>query len=172
MSRVGSAAPELRRRTAWHAAEFFRRTRSEEILRWLPLRAETERQALEEYARACRPGADSEGRVIYCEGRYVGDVWCYAIRPRNARDPDGPDAMLSCCVFARELWGRGIAAAAVRQFLAEVLAPRGLRRVGAFTFAENTASVRLLTRCGFALRETLDEGGVRSYYFETRPDAE
>lgn len=51
--------------------------------------------------------------------------------------------------LAPEVWGRGLAAAAVRAFLAEAAAA-GLHTVEAHTWVGNAPSARVLERCGFA----------------------
>ena len=82
-----------------------------------------------------------------------------------------PQAMVSYCVFEQELWGRGIAGRALGLFLEEVRERFGLERVGAFTFAENTGSIRVLEKIGFRLMESFTEDGVESgYYLRTSSD--
>lgn len=94
------------------------------------------------------------------DGRYVGDVWVYAI-DCNAT----PNAMLSDCVFDQRVRGRGVATEAVRQFLMEACDRCSFSMVGAFTDAEKTASIRLPEKCGFVLEEAFSEDGVASRYY-------
>ena len=115
----------LGERTAETAAVYFKRTRSPAIQRFLPQKARTLEEALADFRKTREPGAESFGRTIRADGRYVGDVWCYCM------DPSGdPQAMVSYCVFETALWGHGIAARALGLFLEEIRERFGLARVG------------------------------------------
>lgn len=150
----------LRERTAETAAVYFARTRDPAIQRVLPQRAQTLEEFLADFRKTREPGADSFGRTIRADGQYVGDVWCYCM------DPAGdPQAMVSYCVFDQALWGRGIATEALRLFLEEIRERFGLERAGAFTFMENTGSIRVLEKNGFRLTEAFTEDGVESGYY-------
>lgn len=155
----------LGERTAETAAIFFQKSQAPVIRRTLPMKAKTLEEALADFQDTQKPGAKSFGRTIYVDGRYVGDVWCYGM------DPSGdPQAMVSYGIFAPELWGKGAATTALGLFLEEIRARFGLERIGAFTFARNTASVRVLEKNGFLLSESLLEDGVESgYYLRQRP---
>ena len=49
-------------------------------------------------------------------------------------DPGGdPQAMVSYCIFAPELWGQGAATTALGLFLEEIRARFGLERIGALS---------------------------------------
>lgn len=147
-------------RTAETAAVYFKRTRSPAIRKTLPQKAQTLEEALADFHKTQSPGANSFGRTIYAGGRYVGDVWCYCM------DPAGdPQAMVSYCVFEQALWGRGIASEALGLFLEEIRERFALERVGAFTFLENTGSIRVLEKNGFRLAESFTEDGVESGYY-------
>lgn len=150
----------LQDRTEETAAVYFRRVHTPAIQRTLPQKAETLEEALAEFRKSREPGAKSYGRTIWADGTYVGDVWCYCM------DPAGdPQAMVSYCVFEQELWGRGIAGKALGLFLKEVRERFGLERVGAFTFAANAASIRVLEKNGFRMEEDFVEDGVESRYY-------
>lgn len=150
----------LGERTAETAAVYFARTRDPAIRRALPQRARTLEEFLADFRKSQEPGADSFGRTVYAGGRYVGDVWCYCM------DPAGdPQAMVSYCVFERELWGRGAATEALRLFLEELRERFGLERIGAFAFASNIGSIRVLEKNGFHLAESFMEDGVESGYY-------
>ena len=150
----------LGERTAETAAVYFRRTRDPQIQKVLPQRVKTLEEALADYEKTLEPGAKSYGRTICAGGRYVGDVWCYAM------DRSGePQAMVSYCVFERELWGRGIASEALGLFLEEVRERFGFEKIGAFTYASNAGSIRVLEKNGFRLAERFLENGVESLYY-------
>lgn len=72
--------------------------------------------------------------------------------------------MVSYCIFDKDRWGQGIASRALEQFLADAGPRFGLKRVGAFVYADNPASVRVLEKNGFAIQETFEEEGRRSFY--------
>lgn len=153
----------LHPRTAETVAIYFERAQQPDIRRMLPQKAQTLEEALADYALTQQPGAKSYGRTIHADGRYVGDVWIYAIDPEET-----PNAMLSYCVFETEMWGRGVAVEAVRLFLAEVEDRYMLGSIGAFTYAENVASIRVLEKNGFALEEEFEEDGKLSRYYQRR----
>ena len=150
----------LGERTAETAAVYFKRTRSPAIRKFLPQKARTLEEALADFRKTREPGAESFGRTIRADGQYVGDVWCYCM------DRSGdPQAMVSYCVFEQALWGRGVASEALGLFLAELRERFGLERVGAFTFSENAASIRVLEKNGFHREESFTEDGVESGYY-------
>lgn len=151
----------LRERTAEHVKIYFRMTRDADIRRTLPQTAQTLDEALNAYRMSLAPGAASFGRTIYADGVYVGDIWCYCIGGQEC-----PDAMVSYCVFAKECWGRGIATCALRQFLLEITDRFRLRHIGAFTFADNSPSRRVLEANGFVCAESFSENGVASVYYQ------
>lgn len=147
-------------RTAETAAVYFERTRSPAIRKTLPQKAQTLEEFLADFRKTQEPGANSFGRTVYVDGQYVGDVWCYAMAPGG-----DPEAMVSYCVFDQSLWGRGVASRALGLFLEEVRERFGLTRVGAFAFAANAASLRVLEKNGFRRMESFTEDGVVSCYY-------
>lgn len=150
----------LGERTAETAAVYFERTRIPAIQRFLPQKAQTREEFLADFRKSGEPGSSSFGRTIYADGRYVGDVWCYGMNPSGS-----PQAMVSYCVFDQALWGRGAASAALGLFLEEIRERFGLEHTGAFTFADNTGSIRVLEKNGFRLTESFTEGGRASGYY-------
>ena len=151
----------LGERTAESAARSFERMNTPAIRATLPLRARTAEEAAEEFRASQLPGASSFGRTILADGRHVGDVWCYGIRPDSA-----PAAMVSYCVFEPSLRGRGAASQALGRFLPEVAGKYGLKTVGAFTFADNLPSLRVLEKNGFRLVEEFVEDGAASRCYQ------
>ncbi len=150
----------LHDRTAAHVKTYFQKTSNPQIDGMLPRSFFTLEDALAAFEKTKRPDADSFGRTIYADGKYVGDVWCYGI----AKGED-PEAMLSFCIFEPEYWGKGIMTEAVTQFLAEVFELYPISRIGAFCYESNTASARVLEKCGFALEERFSEDGTASRYY-------
>ena len=154
---------ELRERTETHVRIYFERTRDEEIQRLCPQKAKTAEEAVADFVETMKPGARSFGKTVYADGEYVGDVWLYCIH-----EEDGPDAMLSFCLFEKTLWGRGIMTQAARLFLEKSRVQFGLKTVGAFAYFENQGSARVLEKNGFALRERFHDDGREAGYYEKR----
>ncbi|MBQ8599730.1 MAG: GNAT family N-acetyltransferase [Oscillospiraceae bacterium] len=155
----------LAERTAAHVSIYWHKTQDAEIKALLPSAAQSEEQALELYHQSVQPGANSYGRVILADGQYVGDIWCYCIDEQKERS-----AMLSYCIFEKALWGKGIAAKAGSLFLREVFRRYDIDKMGAFTYASNRASIRVLEKLGFDFVEEWEEDGVLSRYFELKKE--
>lgn len=151
----------LGERTAETVAVYFTKARQQCIQSNLPQKAKTVEEALRDYQDTLLPGAVSYGKTIIVDHVYVGDVWCYCIDKAGT-----PNAMLSYCVFDRFCWNRGIATAAVSLFLTEVKERYGIHTIGAFTFSDNLASIRVLEKNGFFSVEEFYEGGRKSQYFQ------
>ena len=93
--------------------------------------------------------------------------WAIVCREENVpvgeigmRDADmrSERAELGYCL-ARRAWGRGFATEALRRVLDFLFGEVGFRRIEAAYAAENTASGRVLAKCGMR-----QEGLLRSYY--------
>ena len=151
----------LGQRTARTAAHSFDKMNTAAIRKTLPMKAKTAEEAVADFHASQNPGASNFGRTILADGRHVGDVWCYALHQE-----DEPDAMVSYCVFEPQLWGRGAASTALALFLPEIAEQYGLQTVGAFTFADNLPSIRVLEKNGFRLAEEFVEDGVPSRYYQ------
>lgn len=150
-------------RTAKTVAIYFEKAQHPIIRKTLPQKAQSVEEALADYSKTQQPGATSYGSTIYVDGRYVGDVWVYSIDMN-----DTPNAMLSYCIFETDMWDKGIATVGVQLFLKEVQMKFGLRTLGAFTYTENTASIRVLEKNGFSLEEEFTEKGIVSRYYQRR----
>lgn len=151
----------LRERTAETVAVYFEKANTLEIRKVLPQKATTLEEALADYRQTLLPGASSYGRTIYLGERYVGDVWCYCIDPREE-----PNAMVSYCVFEMDCWGKGVATEALALFMEEIWEKFQLKSLGAFTYASNVSSIRVLEKNGFRMMEEFAEDGVLSRYYQ------
>ncbi len=140
---------------------YFSRAQQPIIKALLPQKAQTVEEALRDYQATRLPDATSYGRTILVDGSYVGDVWCYSLKKQEE-----PNAMLSYCLFEPACWGKGIATRAVGMFLEDVRERYNLQTIGAFTFADHAASIRVLEKNGFCLLEEFTEDGRRSKYFQ------
>lgn len=151
---------ELRERREEHVRIYHEKTLDAEVRRFLPQKIKTLEETLKEYRASLLPGSTSYGRTIYADGEYVGDIWAYYLQRER------PNAMVSYCVFEKACWGKGLATEALRLLLEEIAGKFGVESVGAFTFLDNAASIRVLEKNGFAETERLDDNGVKSAYFE------
>jgi len=151
----------LQPRTRDHVRIYFERTQKEIIRRMIPSAAQSLEQALAMFERSEQPGATSFGRTVYLDSAYVGDVWCFGMDAQ-----DVPQAMLSYCLFEEACWGKGAATEAVRLFLEELQEHFGFTCIGAHTWADNTASCRVLEKCGFVLAEEGDDEGRAWRYYQ------
>jgi Acetyltransferases, including N-acetylases of ribosomal proteins len=151
----------LKPRTREHVITFWNKTQDEEIRRLFPFTTKSLEEALTLYEESLKEGASSYGRVIYFEGKYVGDIWCYGID-----ESDEKMAMMSIVIFEKELWGKGIGSEAAKAFVKEVFNKFNIEKMGAFTYSYNYGSIGLLQKAGFEKVETFVEDGVESAYFE------
>ena len=148
-------------RTAETVRAYFEKANQPEIKAVLPQKAQTVEEALADYAETLHPNANSYGRTIIANGNYIGDIWCYCIDINEE-----PNAMLSYCILEKAYWSQGIATATIAMFLKEVQARYALNTIGAFTFSDNLASIRVLEKNGFTELEEFSEDGRDSKYFQ------
>ena len=151
----------LGERTAETVRIYFEKANRPEIKKVLPQKAKTVEEALADYEKTRLPGATSFGQTILADGRYVGDVWCYCIDME-----DEPNCMVSFCVFELESWSKGIATAALKLFIEAIRVKYGVKTIGAFTYANNLASISVLEKNGFSVMEEFEENGVLSKYLQ------
>ena len=151
----------LGERTAETVRIYFEKANRPEIKKVLPQKAKTVEEALADYEKTRLPGATSFGQTILADGRYVGDIWCYCINME-----DEPNCMVSFCVFEQESWSKGIATAALKLFIEAIRAKYGVKTIGAFTYANNLASISVLEKNGFSVMEEFEENGVLSKYLQ------
>jgi RimJ/RimL family protein N-acetyltransferase len=114
----------------------------------------------EEFMKHWRKILDDDSivrRTILCDGDVVGHVVCFE---REGLHEVG-------YWIGREHWGRGIATRALSDFLAVVK----VRPLHAYVARHNTASLRVLEKCGFQAREDVKPmsphvGGVEEVLLE------
>lgn len=151
----------LKTRTREHVMTFWNKVQDEELKRLFPFSIESLEKALILFEDSLKEDALSYGKVIYFEGKYIGDVWCYGIDESNEKM-----AMLSVVIFKKELWGKGIATEVLKVFIGEVFNKYDIEKIGAFTYSNNYGSIGLLKKVGFSEIETFVEDGIESIYFE------
>lgn len=148
-------------RTAEHVRIYWKKIQDEEIRKRIPLRDLSLEEALRQFEASRQPGAASFGMCIEAEGEYVGDVWCYGIDETEEKM-----AMFSFLIFEKGLWGKGVGSQAARLFCREAFSRYAIRKLGAFTYAENIGSLRALEKAGFLEQERFLEEGKLSIYLE------
>ena len=148
-------------RTAESVQIYFEKAQQPEIKAVLPQKAQTVEEALADFRETLLPNAASYGRTVLADGQYIGDIWCYCIDAEEE-----PNAMLSYCIFEQAYWSQGIATKAVAMFLKEVRAKYALHSIGAFTYSDNLASIRVLEKNGFTEVEKFSEDGRDSKYYQ------
>lgn len=151
----------LENRTEETVKIYFEKANTPRIKAMLPQKAQTVEEALADYKKTLLPDAGSYGKIIMVNGIYIGDIWCYCIDVNEE-----PNAMLSYCIFEKAYWSQGIATQAVAMFLKEIHAKYRLGTIGAFTYSENSASIRVLEKNGFALMAEFSENGKSSKYLQ------
>ena len=151
----------LETRTADTVKIYVEQAQKPQIKKVLPQKAQSVEEALADFEETLLPGAASFGRTIFVDGRYVGDVWCYCIDPE-----DEPNCMISFCIFEPDFWSKGIATAAVKMFIEEISGKYNIKTIGAFTYAHNYASLKVLEKNGFSVMEAFEEDGVLSKYLQ------
>lgn len=92
--------------------------------------------------------------VIEVDGQVVGNIGGRRYRPDTlGPEPDAWDFYLGYVVHP-QWWGQGIATAAVILFVPALHQQAGIRRIVAKVFADNLASIKVLTKNGFELEGT------------------
>ena len=82
---------------------------------------------------------DCATRTILCDGRVAGNIGAWT-------DADLRERLVGYWI-GRDFWGRGVATAALSQFLCDEIRRPLVARVA----THNTASLRVLQKCGFTL---------------------
>ncbi len=151
----------LQERTETHVKIYFQKAQASEIKKYLPQKAKTLEEALADFQKTLSPNAKSYGKTIYINDQYIGDIWCYAIDLSET-----PNAMISYCIFEKKFHNQGIATKALALFMKEIFTKFPFKTLGAFTFASNIASIKVLEKNRFQHRETIEENGTVSFYFQ------
>ena len=111
-----------------------------------------DREAFDAHWRRILANPNVTNRTIVDEGRVAGNIGSW---PQEGRRMIG-------YWIGREYWGRGIATAA----LAEFLGHDRVRPLHALVAAHNVGSIRVLEKCGFVRMGTTTEAdGVEEYLY-------
>jgi RimJ/RimL family protein N-acetyltransferase len=152
---------ELFDRLKEHVVEYWNVTRDEEIRSLFPFTNTTLNESLELFNLSQKLGSSSFGKVIYVDGKYVGDIWIYGID-----ESDEKMAMLSIVIFDKKYWNKGIGTIAINQFANICFGKYDIEKLGAFTYSKNTRSLGVLNKVGFEKIELFVEDETESVYFE------
>jgi RimJ/RimL family protein N-acetyltransferase len=152
---------KLMDRTKEHVIEFWDKTQDEEIQSLFPFSITTLEESIELFSKSQEPKATSFGKTIYLGDTYVGDVWVYCID-----EEDEMMAMLSIVIFDKNSWGNNVGPKAIDEFSQEVFDRYKIHKIGAFTYSDNTRSIRALEKSSFAFVETFVEDNRESKYYE------
>ena len=127
-------------------------------------RPEAERKFREAHLKHAAARLALRATIYKPEGRYIGYCGLYPnFQPGGAL----PGEAVLALYLTREYWGRGLATEAGRAFVEYGFRELRLARIVASSQIENIASIRVLEKLGFALKET--EPGARSFHkFELR----
>lgn len=154
---------KLSDRTEEQVIEFFNKTQNEEIQRLFPFSVSTLEASMALYHKSLKADATSFGKTIIIDETYVGDVWVYGIDEEDERM-----AMLSIVIFDKNYWGLNIGPKVITEFLQIVFDKYQIDKVGAFTYAANTRSIRALEKSGYAFMASFVENHIESRYYEYR----
>lgn len=150
---------QLNKRKQEHVKIFYERVQDQEIQKMFPSHTSSVNEALRLFKESEKKNANSYGRVIYVEGKYIGDIWCFNIEPKS-----DIEAMLSYCIFDKHYWHKGIATKACHLFLEEVKQKYKINKMGAFVYSTNIASIKILKKNGFVVEEIFVEDGIESQF--------
>lgn len=75
----------LKKRTSDHIVVFWNKTQDEEIKTLFPINSESLEESLILFEESLKETASSYGKVIYFEGKYIGDIWCYSIDEKSEK---------------------------------------------------------------------------------------
>jgi len=151
----------LKPRTKWHVIEFFNKTQDDELKKLFPFSNDSLEDALILFENSISINSTSFGNTIYCDNKYIGDIWVYCID-----EQDEKMAMLSIVIFDKTYWGQKIGTTAINRFSKIVFEKYKIDKIGAFTYAYNIPSIKSLIKNNFNLIEEFEENGVLSNYYE------
>lgn len=133
----------LKEYTEEHVCLFYEKTNNEEVMKWMYRPRTTLQDALDEWNRF-----SGFRNAIYVDGIYVGDIWLR-------------DQLLGCCIFDMSYWNRGVASRALSMFLCKY----DLSKVGAFVYAENIGSRKVLEKLDFKCVHRFEEKGRWAFFY-------
>ena len=145
---------QLENQTKKHVEIFYRSTSSKEVMKWMY----RERTTLEDEMRKFTK-QESNRKAILVDDIYVGDVW--ATKATGL----GVDVLLSCCIFDTNYWNKGVATIALQKFLKYLKEHYQFMTAGAFLYAENKGSQKVLEKQSFQYKQTFVENEKEAYFY-------
>ena len=148
-------AISLHEQTKEHVRIFFTCTQEQEVRKHMYQLPTSLQEAMDIY-----DAQDSQTyrKTIFIANEYIGDIWCH--------DMADEKAVLSCCIFAKAYWGKGIGKHAVAMFLADCKKHCPLSFISAYLYADNFGSMQILEFNGFLRKQTFIKDGKPCYYYE------
>lgn len=145
----------MHEQTKEHVRIFFTRTQEQEVRKHMYQLPTSLQEAMDIY-----DAQDSQTyrKTIFIANEYIGDIWCHNMADEKA--------VLSCCIFAKAYWGKGIGKHAVAMFLADCKKHCTLSFISAYLYADNLGSMQILEFNGFLRKQTFIKHGKPCYYYE------
>ena len=137
-----------------HVKFFYEKTSNPDVMKWMyrdrtTLEAELERLKKQEAIR----------QAVVVDTVYVGDIWATPSKGLPV------DVLLSCCIFDMNYWSKGVATIALQKFLKYLKEEHHIVLAGAFLYAENKGSQRVLVKQNFHLEQTFVENEKEAYFY-------
>ncbi len=148
-------AISLHEQTKEHVRIFFTRTQEQEVRKHMYQLPTSLQEAMDIYEAQ---NSQTYRKTIFIADEYIGDIWCH--------DMADEKAVLSCCIFAKAYWGKGIGKHAVAMFLADCKKHCTLSFISAYLYADNLGSMQILEFNGFLRKQTFIKHGKPCYYYE------
>ena len=149
---------ELRKQTEENVRIYYEDFQNSKINQWMYRRSSSLEEELDQFRK--QKENQVIRRTIYVENVYIGDIW--ATRVESMEDVD---VLLSCCIFDSEYWNRGIASVALNLFANELKQTYRISNLGAFLYAENKGSQKVLEKQEFQLLNSFEENGKTAYFY-------
>ncbi|MCK8060746.1 MULTISPECIES: GNAT family N-acetyltransferase [unclassified Fusibacter] len=151
----------LKDRELEHVKVFWEEMKDDELKKLCPMTDYSLDDAIKLYEHTKKAGSSSFGKSIYAEDTYIGDVWCYSVDEVEHRN-----CFVSIVIFDKSYWHKGLGTVALDEFMKLIESKYDIDRICAYTYATNTASIRLLEKVGFKIKSAFEEDGVASVYYE------
>ena len=145
---------QLENQTEEHVKIFYRSTSSKDVMKWMYRNRTTLEDELENFKKR-----ESIRKAITVDGMYVGDIWAKSAKGLPV------DVLLSCCIFDTAYWNRGVATIALQKFLECLKEQYHIGTAGAFLYAENKGSKKVLEKQQFQHKQTFTENEKEAYFY-------
>ena len=144
----------LENQTENHVRFFYEKTANPKVMQWMYRNRTTLEDELERFKRQ-----EAIRQAIVVDGVYVGDIWATPSKGLSV------DVLLSCCIFDTNFWSKGVATVALQKFLKNLNEKHHIVSAGAFLYADNKGSQRVLVKQGFQHGQTFVENEKEAYFY-------